>query len=314
VDDDPSGSAAVADTRRDFFGAKVACVYTIRVATESEESLRNIREWNPGSLSPRLASPAYEIHHGRQRRSDAALPVVPSWTERLFTADFLHQADLTWRHDKPVWNDHQSPSLAAAEWDRHWLRLQHGLFGRLCSLYRRQIRSRCVARYIAKYFPRHGLFAECGCGSGETSGRLGTNRTVIAVDFSEIALDQALRFPCYSGGVSADIRQLPFRDDSLDGIWNLGVMEHFDRDKHLAVFHEFHRVLQTGGRMLLWWPPKYALDHLVFRPFGNFFPDEPGRVGMREAVDLVTAAGFRALTIDFPLNDLFTELVLVAER
>uniref|UniRef100_A0A7C4LLX8 Uncharacterized protein n=1 Tax=Schlesneria paludicola TaxID=360056 RepID=A0A7C4LLX8_9PLAN len=125
-------------------------------------------------MSPRLPSPANTFRHDRPCCSSVAVAVVPPWAGSLFTAEFLSHADLTWRHDKPVWDSHLSPSSAAAEWDQHWLRLQHGLAGRLFSLHRRRIRSRRVARYVARYFPAPGLFAECGCGSGETSGCLGT--------------------------------------------------------------------------------------------------------------------------------------------
>jgi SAM-dependent methyltransferase len=232
----------------------------------------------------------------------------------LFTAEFLSHAELSWRHDKPMWDSHLSPSIEAAAWDQHWLGLQHGLAGRLFSLYRRQIRSRCVARYLARYFPPHGLFAECGCGSGETSGRLGTDRTVIAVDFSRVALDQALRFPCYVGGVLADIRHLPFRDQSLDGLWNLGVMEHFDTDEQLQVLREFRRVVEPGGAALLWWPHSWGLDHLILRPFGQWFPHEPGRRNRSAMRSMCLLAGFQCVRVVCPWTDCGTEMLGIVEN
>ena len=193
--------------------------------------------------------------HARMR--DARIPddgrahrvPVADWM-RVFAPEFLAEASVTWRADKPCLQADDVDCPEAREWDAHWERQQHGAFGRLCSAYRWLVRSRCVKRYIEKYFPTEGVFAECGCGSGETSQRLEglsrsfsrgpqgsapptgpqRGRTYLAVDFCARALDRALIQPCYTAGVQSDIRALPFRDGSLDGLWNLGVLEHFETD------------------------------------------------------------------------------------
>ncbi len=265
-------------------------------------------------MSAALALPNYRFAHEPQT---AIMPAdcPPWWASDLFDADVLDRQVLRWESEKPIFGELSEPSAEANEWDAHWSRLQHSrMIGKLFSAYRRHIRARCVASYINRYFPAHGLFAECGCGSGETSCRLSSKRTAIAVDFSEIALRQALRFPCMHAGVLADLRELPFRDQSLDGLWNLGVMEHFSADEQLQILREFHRVLKPGGRMLLWWPPPYGLDHLVFRWFGGLFPAEPGRLNRAEVSGIAQAAGFDVLEVDFPITDALTELVLIAER
>ena len=166
----------------------------------------------------------------------------------------------------------------AAEWDRHWQGLSGTLRGRLFSLYRWQIRSRCVARTIAKHFTAPGVYVECGCGSSETSCRIRPrlDQTFLALDFAAEPLRMALHQPCLSGGIQADIRRLPFRDQSLDGLWNLGVMEHFEEDEQLTILREFHRVLKPGVRALLWWPPRFALDRCILWTLGKCFPSEPG--------------------------------------
>ena len=240
--------------------------------------------------------------------------VLPDWASSLFERSFLDNPALTWEAEKPIWGRLAEVSPEAAGWNDHWSRLNRSRWlGRLFSIYRRQIRARCVARYINCYFPPRGIFAECGCGSGETSSRLGGQRTNIAVDFSEHALCQALRFPSLRAGVLSDIRELPFRDASLDGVWNLGVMEHFSADDQLLILREFHRILKPGARLLLWWPPPYGLDHLILGRFG-LFPDEPGRLNRQKVTEVAEAAGFRVLRVEFPMTDMFTELVLLGER
>lgn len=238
---------------------------------------------------------------------------LPAWAPSLFVESFLEALAVGWEAEKPILGRLTEVSPEAAGWNAHWARLDRSRWlGRLFSMYRRQIRARCVARYIQRYFPSRGLFAECGCGSGETSSRIDGQRTNIAVDFSEHALRQALRFPTLRAGVLSDIRELPFRDQSLDGLWNLGVMEHFSADDQLLILREFHRVLKPGARMLLWWPPPYGLDHMILRWFG-LFPDELGRLNRHEVKHIAQAAGFNVLRVDFPVSDACTELVLVGE-
>ncbi|MFO1046199.1 MAG: class I SAM-dependent methyltransferase [Planctomycetaceae bacterium] len=201
-------------------------------------------------------------------------------------------------------------SPTANEWDNHWKRQRTSIFGSLCTFYRRHFRARSVAYYFDRYFPTTGVFAECGSGSSETSCRIRLHqRKLIAIDFSEEALSRAARMPQISVCIRADIRNLPFADNSLDGIWNLGVMEHFEEDDQLLILREFHRVVKPGGSVLLWWPPTAALDFLVLSPFGWQFPGEPGRISRTQGLALMQAAGFEDCKVAFPMNDGFTQLV-----
>ena len=214
-------------------------------------------------------------------------------------------------HGKPCCLDDDVNCPEADEWDRHWQGLTGSLRGCLFSLYRWQIRSRCVARAIAKHFTAPGVYVECGCGSSETSCRIRPQpgQTFLALDFAARPLGMALRQPCHSGGLQADIRRLPFRDQSLDGLWNLGVMEHFEADEQLLILREFHRVLKPGGQMLLWWPPRWALDAVVVSWLGWKFPSEPGRATRDSASRSLTLAGFGSVSVSLPLSDGFTELL-----
>ena len=127
---------------------------------------------------------------------------------KVAAARFPHPAD--WRElladessDSQRWIEHHGKSCRlnddvdcpeAAEWDRHWHGLTGSLRGRLFSLYRWQIRSRCVARAIAKHFTAPGVYVECGCGSSETSCRIRPQpgQTFLALDFAS----RPLGMPC----------------------------------------------------------------------------------------------------------------------
>ncbi len=213
------------------------------------------------------------------------------------------------------------------EWDRYWQTASEkkSFLGDVFTAYRKQILARGLSHYVEKYFPKKGIFVEAGSGSSQTSVRLKKHkRKFIAVDISSEALSEAKKNPLISKTIRADIRKLPFPDSSIDGIWNLGVMEHFSKDDIQKILLEFRRVLKKDGVLLLFWPPRYAPYHYFFRFIHflgrlmgkewQFFPDEPSQLkSKKEAEIILRNAGFSA-KIHFSFRDGFTYLVVVSEK
>ena len=82
---------------------------------------------------------------------------------------------------------------------------------------------------------------------------------VFGIDISEPTLNRAREafdgLPRGCLGAVADVRALPFHDDSFDAIYSMGTIEHFD-DTDRAV-EEMARVLKPGGRAIIGVPNRY---------------------------------------------------------
>jgi SAM-dependent methyltransferase len=216
-----------------------------------------------------------------------------------------------------------------AVWERHWqeLRRESALFGALASLVRKAILRPAVETYAERHFSADGVFLDAGCGTGQASASIPAwNRRLMGLDFSLSALAEARRQGPYQGLASGDLRALPFRDGSLSGLWNLGVMEHFPQEEGVAILREIRRVLRPGAVAVLFWPPQFGSSRWVLapvewlrsrlrgRPF-QFFPDEVNRLrSRRHAREMLAAAGLDPLALDFSLRDCLIHLVVVARR
>ena len=116
--------------------------------------------------------------------------------------------------------------------------------------------------------------------------------------------------------VRADIRELPFPDESFDFLYTMGTIEHIDEYRQAVA--ECHRVLRPGGRAVIGVPDRW---NLFLRPLmveimtrlGAYLYAPEKSFSERELRGVVEGAGFRVversgvLTIPGPLRmfDLF---------
>ncbi|HEY3123117.1 MAG TPA: class I SAM-dependent methyltransferase [Thermoanaerobaculia bacterium] len=213
-------------------------------------------------------------------------------------------------------------------WDEFWTtRGRNSLFERLSSFLRYRILAPAVRTYTDRFFPFEGVFVECGCGTGQSSSRISKfGRRLIALDVSMGALRSARAVPTYTDHLQADIRQLPFPDGSISGIWNLGVMEHFEADEGQGILVEFRRVLEPGRAVVLFWPPNFSSTRWILGPIERVltwwrgkpfrvFPDEVNRLrSRRHAFATMASAGFQPLAADFTFRDWFIHIVAVGRK
>lgn len=213
------------------------------------------------------------------------------------------------------------------EWDAHWTSLdtKRSVFSLLSVATRRFIFQPAVAFYANRFFSEAGNFVEMGCGTAESSARVTRNgRKLLGLDFSAVALRSAQRVGRMDALVQADIFAIPCRARSVDGIWNLGVMEHFTEPQIRGCLREFRRVLKPGGVILLFWPAERnasrwilgPLESIISRRRGSsftFFPGEISRLNSKhEARALIESEGFEVKAIDFNWRTAFIHMVIVA--
>ncbi|MGH9613960.1 MAG: glycosyltransferase [Bryobacteraceae bacterium] len=224
-----------------------------------------------------------------------------------------------------------SGAAGRGKWDRHWLSLGGGnsrsFFGLGSSAVRRFIFQPAVRFFLDKYFPAKGILFEMGCGTGESSAAVPRrSRHFAGLDFSAIALAQSRIAGPFDSRVCADICRLPLQSASIDGIWNLGVMEHFSAPEFMQALQEFRRVLKPGGIVVLFWPAEANASRWVLAPVEwlrsviagtqfRFFHDEVNRLkSRRQAADILTSAGFDPLEVDFSIRTFFIHMVVIGRN
>lgn len=127
------------------------------------------------------------------------------------------------------------------------------------------------------------LVVEAGCGIGAWVAYLskcGVHR-VVGVDNYVEALLELKRYEPNSSVVAADVRNLPFKNDSVDVCISLGVVEHFDGGPGPLILEMF-RVLRSGGIMVLTVPYYNLFRRIIIHPFRTLYLNLQSRIRRRE--------------------------------
>jgi SAM-dependent methyltransferase len=217
-----------------------------------------------------------------------------------------------------------------SDWTKHWGHANQELFSqKFFSVYRKQVFARTVAWFIDRFFPERGVFVEAGSGTAETSMRIdkrGGARVLVAADIIIPVLQHV--HPVMDVRVGADNFRLPFGDGQVDGLWNVGVMEHFTHDLIDAMMREFHRVLAPGAPILLLWPATDSLPQkglrLVEKYYNRnaapgekfqFHPDEISKLrSSQEGRDVLIRNGFEPVFVDGGLRSLMAFKTVVGRK
>lgn len=144
-----------------------------------------------------------------------------------------------------------------------------------------------------------GPVLDWGCGWGQVASLL-LKRGVRIECFDYRAdekthIAQLERFPQLNAYVSGDPVQLPFPDGRFEAVLSCGVLEHVQYPE--ASLAELHRVLQPGGRLLIYkLPNRFSYLEFIARLLGRYYHGKlpHDRVYDRQrASDLLSQHGFR---------------------
>lgn len=213
------------------------------------------------------------------------------------------------------------------EWDDYWTqkaKFHHKLYDKVAIYYRKYIIKPYLTRYLNKHFQKGSILLHAGCGSGQLDEDLIQEYEIIGIDSSKPALELYKNYN--ENYVYGDILNTKFKSETFDGIYNLGVMEHFTTESFRLALREFKRILKPDGKIILFVPPEYGSTVIFFKIVNYilnnllkkniyFQPPEINRVIARGCTEkLVNSEGFELVSFDFEPSDLFTHVAIVIKK
>jgi len=217
------------------------------------------------------------------------------------------------------------------EWDKYWRKnkkLNESVYAVIASFYRKYLIKGSLNYFVLKYFPKGAKLLHAGCGGGEVDSDLKKFFAITALDISPNALTNYQKNNGSGSKVLlGNIKNIPVRNSTFEGIYNLGVMEHLSSGEIDTVLKEFSRVLKPKGKIVLFWPPEYGLSVIFFKTLVfifkkilgrkrvKFHPTEINRIkSKRQVRELFRETNFEILGQYFGIRYLFTYHVVVARK
>ncbi len=216
------------------------------------------------------------------------------------------------------------------EWDYYWeikKKKSNALYDNIAVFYRKCIIKRTLNCFIKKTFKSGAVLLHAGCGGGQVDTDVVRYAKVTALDISQLAIDRYQKLNgSFAQTVRGSIFEIPLPDNSMDGVYNLGVMEHFSEEDIGHILKEFYRILKPQGKVLLFWPPEFGLSVIflkgvlfilngVLKKNIKLHPDEITRIlSKKHASRMLKNSNFELKEYYFGVKDAFTYVILTAER
>lgn len=123
-------------------------------------------------------------------------------------------------------------------------------------------KERFVYPITRRYLKPGTKILEGGCGKGQFVYSLqARGYEAHGVDFAQKTVEKIQSLVPELKIHPGDVRKLDFADETFDGYWSLGVIEHFP-EGYEAIGQEMHRVLKTDGYLFLTFPYMSPLRQL----------------------------------------------------
>lgn len=229
---------------------------------------------------------------------------------------------------KPAWNE--PLTSAEEEWDSYWTQSSHRgkwIYDLIAIFYRRFIISPVVNHFLGRYFAPDSLVLHAGCGGGIVDIGISKKMQIDALDISTKALTE---YSYHHTGkyqlIHGSIFDIPVHEQYYDGVFNLGVMEHFSEEEIVPILCEFNRVLKMGKFIIIFWPPAYGLSVIVLKQVHKILhkisdekiqlhpPEITYIVSKEQTINWLESSGFALDQFYFGIRDFFTYQVIVAKK
>ncbi len=224
----------------------------------------------------------------------------------------------------------RSPLKVQKEWDVYWnkeRKSENMLYDLIAVFYRVFIIRRILDHFIRKHFVRGTKVLHAGCGSGQVDQGAARWVRLSALDISIKALEIYKKTnPTVRDIAHGDIFNIPYQPETFDGIYNLGVMEHFTVEEIGRILKEFDRILKPSGKMVILVPPENGLSVIflkavhyllndVLKKNVQLHPPEISRPRNKEhARQIYEQGGLKMVDYYFGIMDVFTYAVIVLEK
>jgi dolichol-phosphate mannosyltransferase len=215
------------------------------------------------------------------------------------------------------------------DWDTYWRKKKKTpniIYSILASIYRKLFIKRRLNNVIINNFDEGSEILHAGCGTGQVDGGIAKHMELTSMDISVEALKQYTKtIPNAKEIIRGSIFSTKFRDDTFDGIYNLGVMEHFNKDEIILILNEMKRITKCNGKIILFWPHRYApsviilksitkILNLFYKSF-QFHPKEISLLKNRSMIkDLVQASGLELIEYNFGYTDLYIQVCVMLRK
>jgi len=219
----------------------------------------------------------------------------------------------------------KTASVKRGTWDDFWNKKNASgfIYDVIAEIYRKVFFRKALKYFIKKHYRKESQILHAGCGSGQVDQDVNSYISIIAIDISIKALEIYKKNNSrYSKLIHADIKRIPLPDEHVDGIYNLGVMEHFTEEEIAVILHEFDRVLKPNRKIILFWPHYFGLSVIFFRLLKfimrreiGLYPKEITLMKSKEHINKICEqSNFEVADYYFGIRDFFTHAIMVLKK
>jgi SAM-dependent methyltransferase len=214
----------------------------------------------------------------------------------------------------------------ASGWDRYWKARDvkgRNWYAVLASIYRRLLIVDRLHAILRNEFSAGAHLLHVGCGGGEVDRKSASEFQITGLDISPEALALYRHHYPQAKTLRGNILEGPV-GSGFDGIYSLGLVEHFSHPDIIKILISMHSSVKVGGKAVIFWPHRFAPSVFVLRIISGIrklmgwseplHPPEPSLLSSQnEAREIIGRTPWRIRSYDYGPQDLWIQAALVLE-